>query len=222
MVLENERLIDENIYDSYNGDPNKVTFDSTDLLLFDDQNFWNIDSNNGWEPERSWDPVADAQYYLDHPEQKEKADKLRMRAWSCFIQSLKTEIGSNELGIFWKIVDDIINYFSSDPIFSTLFKVSLDGSTVWLNFTQQNLITVIEYLRQNSSVINTTLVNYNSETIVKKLATEDPVHIYVDFERENVIHNIKVLFVKTMGRLRWKWYMVYSGRISNFNKFFWI
>jgi hypothetical protein len=185
-------------------------------LLPDDKNL-----NGRWKPERSWDPVVDAKYYLEHPEQKERADKLRLRIWNCFIQSLKTEIGSKKLGILWKIADDVINNFSDNPIFSTLFKVSLDGSTVWLDFTQKNLITVIEYLRQNSPVINAALVNYNSETIVKRLATEDPVHIYTDFERKYVIQNTKSLFIKTMNKLRWKC-MVYWGRISSFYKFFWI
>ena len=222
MTLENRILTDENICGPYNGDPNKFTFNRTGCVLFDDKNSWNLDLNGRWEPERSWDPAVDVQYYLDHPEQKERADKLRLRIWNCFIQSLKAEIGSKELGILWKIAYDVINNFSGDPIFSTLFKVSLDGSMVWLDLTQKNLITVIEYLRQNSSVINTALVNYNSETIVKKLATEDPVHIYGNFERKYVIQDIKSLFSKTMNKLRWKWYMVYWARISNFNKFFWI
>ena len=216
MALENGKLIDKNIYDFYNNDPKRITFDSTDSLLPDDKNL-----NGRWKPERSWDPVVDAKYYLEHPEQKERADKLRLRIWNCFIQSLKTEIGSKKLGILWKIADDVINNFSDNPIFSTLFKVSLDGSTVWLDFTQKNLITVIEYLRQNSPVINAALVNYNSETIVKRLATEDPVHIYTDFERKYVIQNTKSLFIKTMNKLRWKC-MVYWGRISSFYKFFWI
>ena len=222
MVFENERQNYDNIYHSCNNSFEKVSFNSTYWLLTDGETFWNLELNSGWEPERSWDPTIDAQYYSKHPEQKERVDKLRIRIWSCFIQSLKAEIDPKDLGVFWKIVDDVINNFGWDPIFSTLFKVSLDGSTVWLNFTQKNLITVIEYLRQNSSVIDTALLGYNSETIVKKLATEDPVHIYVDFERKYVIQNTKLLFIKTMNKLRWKWYMIHSSRIRSFNKFFWI
>ena len=85
MALENGKLIDKNIYDFYNNDPKRITFDSTDSLLPDDKNL-----NGRWKPERSWDPVVDAKYYLEHPEQKERADKLRLRIWNCFIQSLKT------------------------------------------------------------------------------------------------------------------------------------
>jgi hypothetical protein len=38
MALENGKLIDKNIYDFYNNDPKRITFDSTDSLLPDDKN----------------------------------------------------------------------------------------------------------------------------------------------------------------------------------------